>query len=433
MYRQVLQFDPAHPDALHLLGVLAQQVGKHAAALSFVREAIKVRNDVAKYYLSLGEAYRGLGDNTEAIAAYKQAARLSPNFAEAHKSLGVALQNVGRVEDAIVSYERAIQCRPGYPEAYLNRACAWLSQGKFVQGWKEYDTWRAKTQKSHGARTEPEWDGSPLAGRTLLIEAEPNLDNTLQFIRYVRVLEEQQGKVFVEVHPSVMPLLTESGYSNLVPYREPAPRCDVRTSLLRLPYLCGTTLETIPTPIPYLSVRPELIDHWRRELAALEDFKVGIHWQGQPMLSTQGPWRSVGMASAEPLARLDGVQLISLRDGFGAEQVLGLDHKFPVLDLVERLDLQDGAMLNTAAVMSVVDLVITSDSAVAHLAGALGLKVWVALSYSANWRWMNNRADSPWYPTMRLFRQSLPAAWSGVFQEMAAELANLLKSGEAQR
>jgi Tfp pilus assembly protein PilF len=416
LYREILAGDPTHSDAWHLLGLLAHQTGNHQAAGELISRAIAANGAVATYYNSLGEVLRVMGIHHQAIAAYEDALRQDPSFAEAHNNMGTVYQNEGQFAKALACYERAMALNPGYANAHYNRARTWLSQGDYVRGWAEYE-WR--WQRGEFLRpkyAQPQWDGAPLAGRTLLVTAEQGLGDTLQFVRYVPLLAQAGGRIVLEVQPSLLPLLCASGYANLLGQREPLPAFDTHIALLSVPRVLCTTLETIPRNVPYLAADPKLLAAWRQEVAGLEGFRVGIHWQGNPQ-SPLEPWRSMPLASFEPLARVRGVRLVSLQKG------AALEGRFEVVDLSRKLDVAHGPFMDTAALVSALDLVITSDSAVAHLAGALGVEVWVALPVSADWRWLWEREDCPWYPTMRLFRQRKLGQWYDVFERIAAALA----------
>jgi hypothetical protein len=214
-----------------------------------------------------------------------------------------------------------------------------------------------------------------------------------------------------------------AGFDELVPLSRDMPACDEHVPLMDLPRICGTTLANIPAEVPYLSADPALVDQWRRGLAGLRGRKIGIAWQGSPK-NLHDALRSIPLLQFASLARVSNVHLISLQKGPGAEQFAEVSGRFELTDLGSRLD-ETGAFLDTAAVMMNLDLVITSDTAIAHVAGALGRPVWVALSYAPDWRWMLHRQDSPWYPTMRLFRQSAINRWDDVFERMAVELSTL--------
>jgi hypothetical protein len=233
--------------------------------------------------------------------------------------------------------------------------------------------------------------------------------------------------VLVEIPDSLLPLLAGCrGIDQLIARGSALPDFAVQAPLLSLPGTLGTTLATIPATIPYLFAPPELVDHWRRELATLRAFKIGIAWQGNPDFGDDH-YRSIPLAQFAPLSRLVGVQLISLQKGPGTEQLARVVESFPVVDLGSKLDETSGAFMDTAAVMKSLDLVISSDTAIAHLAGGLGVPVWVALSRVPEWRFLLDRDDSPWYPTMRLFRQTQWRDWPGVFHRMTKELEKVLR------
>jgi hypothetical protein len=231
--------------------------------------------------------------------------------------------------------------------------------------------------------------------------------------------------VILECPERLIPLLNRCpGIDYLVPQGKPLPDYDVYAPLLTVPGLVGTAPESVPTLVPYLTPAPELVEKWRRELASLDGFKVGINWQGNPQYAGDRH-RSIPLEYFEPLARIPGVRLISLQKNHGQEQLKAHGERFGIHDLGPRLDEQTGPFMDTAAAMVNLDLFITSDTAVAHLAGALGVPTWLPLSTAADWRWMTSREDNPWYPTMRLFRQAEFMVWGPVFARLANELRRL--------
>ena len=430
LYRQVLASEPGNVDALQLLGVLAHQNGKHEAAVELLTQALRLRGPVPSLHNNLGEAYRMLDRYPEAIAAYQKAILLQSDFAEPHNNLGTVYQNQAEFEKALACYECAIRCQPDYANAHYNRARTLLTLGDFERGWREYE-WRwNKEDFRRPTPIQPAWDGSPLAGRTLLVQAEQGLGDTIQFIRYVLILQRQGANVLAEVQSALIPLLSQSGIRGLIPQQRALPHFDVHAPLLSLPRLLKTTLDSIPAKIPYLSAEPRLIDYWQSKLDEHSGFKVGIFWQvakNSPL-----PWRSFPLAAAEPLANLPGVCLVSLQKGFGTEQIPANAERVPVLDFANELDETSGPFMDTAALVSQLDLVISADSAVAHLAGALGVQAWILLPLAADWRWMHSRPDSPWYPTLRLFRQEKRGDWAGVFEKVAAALEALMNQEGAR-
>ena len=295
--------------------------------------------------------------------------------------------------------------------------------GRFEQGWAGYEwRWKCKEFGSLPPFQPPLWDGSFLDGRTILVHAEQGLGDTLQFIRYVPSLHQRGGRVILMCQPPLVRLLTRSpGIERLLAHGDPVPEFDVHTPLLSLPRLLGTTLESVPADVPYLEAEPQLVEAWRHRLGSYPGFKVGIVWQGNPKFRLDR-LRSIPLAQFAPLARVPGVHQFSLQKGPGAEQLAAVTDRFPVTDLGRRLD----DFMDTAAVLKNLDLVISVDTAIAHLAGALGIPVWVALPFAPDWRWLMGREDSPWYPTMRLFRQTRPGQWEDVFHHIAEALQRRL-------
>jgi tetratricopeptide (TPR) repeat protein len=491
IYRQILQTDPSQAEAWNLLGVLGWQTGRHDLALDFVGKAIALVPHNAMYHFNLGVAYQSMGRFAEAVAAletagrlksdwpelqfnlgnvfkaqkkwdeaiacFRRAVQLQPSYAEAwnnlgtvyasvlnpaeavacyqtavqHKpdfqqafhNMGAALFQLGRLDEAEASYNRTVELQPDGYSAHFGRALTWLFKGDYERGWIEYE-WRWKLPGNPLPQfAQPAWDGSPLKGRTLLLYPEQGLGDVLQIIRYAPLLQQQGGKVVFQCPRALVQLLARTpGIDQLVPKDAPLPPFDVHAPLLSLPRFFKTTLATIPAQIPYLFADPALVEHWSKELAALPGFKIGIAWQGDPKL-VEDKQRSIPLRYFEPLARLDGVHLISLQKGLGSEQVA--DVRFPVTVLP--LDEKTGPFMDTAAVMKNLDLVIAADTAIAHLAGALGVPVWLALSlFPYDWRWHLGRDDSPWYPNLRIFRQVELDNWTEIFERLTAAVSERL-------
>jgi hypothetical protein len=404
------------------LAVIFRTHRQWAAAEESYREAIRVKPS-AESYNNLGSIYRLQGKFAEAIECFQRALELRPDFAEVLSNLGNVFMVQGRRAEAMICYDQTLRMRPDHAPAHANRAQARLAAGDFEAGWPEYEwRWKCAGGPRH-AHPAPPWDGSPLAGRTLLVHAEQGLGDTLQFIRYVPLLASRGGSIVVEVQPSLLPLLAQSGFAGVVAKGATLPHVDLRIGLLSLPGVMGTTLVNIPADVPYLSADPGLVEHWRGVLADTNRFKVGIAWQGSTT-NESDRLRSIPLAHFAPLDQAN-VELVSLQKGFGSEQLAAVAGEFRVRDFGDALDGQRGAFMDTAAIMKNLDLVITSDTATAHLAGALGVRVWVALPTAADWRWMYDRQDSPWYPTMRLVRQTSFDDWSGVFARLAEDLRQL--------
>jgi tetratricopeptide (TPR) repeat protein len=459
IYRQVLAEHPAHAEALHRLGALALQTGHAADAVRLLEQAISIEPNLAEYHHNLGSAYLTLGRNDEARGQFDEAIRLDPAMADGHYNLGLALYALGRLEEAAASYRRSLQLRPEnpfahnnlgdllrelgsldealahlnqavalapeYAKAHYNRSLVWLSQGRLAEGWAEYE-WRLQCLDVNPRKfAEPQWNGEPLGDRRLLVHAEQGLGDTFQFVRYLPLAIERCRHVTFEAPAALLPLLTASGLKNLVSPVDPRPPADAQISLMSLARIFSPTLDTIPNVVPYLAADRALSEHWRGELSKFAGYRVGIFWQGRTSYR-EDRFRSVALSQFAPLAQVSGARLFSLQKGPGSEQISAVQGRFHVVDLGSAADERSGPFMDTAAIMKNLDLIVTTDTAGAHLAGALGVPVWCALRSSPDWRWLADRDDSPWYPTMRLFRQTSAGDWPGVFRRMAAALSQLV-------
>jgi len=439
-YQQAVRLDPRHAEAYNNLGYILERQGQFEEAVRSYRQAIRINPSYAEAYDNLGNALDRQDKLDEAISCYHEALRLKPNCAVTYNDLGTVRMRQGKFDDALAAYEQALRLQADFPTARLNRALLWLLLGTFEQGWPDFE-WRWSQPGFRRPQfAQPLWDGSDLGGRSMLLYGEQGLGDTFQFIRYAPLVQERGGKVSIECQPALLPLLANvAGVNHVLANGSPLPAFDLQAPLLSLPSIFRTSLTTVPARVPYLSADAELVQHWKSRKSEVRspksehlhltsdirhrtsDFLVGIAWQGSATYRYDGQ-RSIPLAHFARLAKVHGVQLISLQKGPGTEQLRG---QFPVLDLGNRLDETSGAFMDTAAVMMNIDLVISSDTAVAHLAGALGVPIWVALSLVPDWRWLLERDDSPWYPTMRLFRQTRRAIWEDVFDRMAEELKNL--------
>jgi tetratricopeptide (TPR) repeat protein len=419
-YQRALAIEADCAEAHFSLGVIFHGQGHSALAVESYRNAIRADPQHAGAYNNLGAIFKRQGMLNEAVECYQRALEFRPNFVEALNNLGNVFQLQSRSAEAMVCYEQSLRIDPNHAQAHYNRSRMLLALGDFSVGWREYE-WRLKcSDLEKQAFAEPRWQGELLDGCTLLVHAEQGLGDVLQFIRYVPPLARFGGTIIVEVPKTLFPLLRQSAIPGLIAKGMPLGKFDVQVPLMSLPLVCGTTLETIPSRVPYLAADPQRVEYWRGALGGQTAFKVGIAWQGSPTYLGDC-FRSVPLAQFAPLAQ-QGIELISLQKGPGGQQLTELAGLFRVRELSD-LDEAHGPFMDTAAVIQNLDLVITSDTAIAHLAGALGKIVWVALPSSPDWRWLYHREDSPWYPTMRLFRQPSPGDWQGVFHRMAEALA----------
>jgi tetratricopeptide (TPR) repeat protein len=424
--QEALRQRPDFAEAFNNLGTAFLRQEKWEDAADCFRRALTLRPDLAMAHVNLATYYWRHDRLDEGLAECREALSREPNLAPGQNTLGAILLKQGNFAQARAHLDEAIRLDPKFAEAHSNRALVLLQQGEFQEGWREYE-WRWQCP-DYVARPfqRPIWDGSPVAGKTVLLHAEQGLGDTLQFIRYAPQVKTLGARVIVGCPKGLFPLLRACpGIDQLVSQEEPEPAFDVHAPLLSLPRILGTTSDTIPADIPYLFADPALVEHWRRELATLPGFKVGIAWKGNSK-HPMDRHRSIPLMQFAPLAG-QGVHLLSLQKGEGAEQFADIAGRFAVTDLGPRLDLHSGAFMDTAAVMKNLDLVVTSDTAIAHLAGGLGVPVWVAVPFVADWRWLLHRDDSPWYPTMRLFRQTVPGQWDDVFARLAVELDHLMR------
>jgi len=420
-YRRAIRLKPDDAEVQNNLGIVVAKQDKLGEAEACFQQAIGLRPGYPEAHNNLGSILDKQDRFDEAVACFQRAIGLKPDYPEAHNHLGIALWKQGRVDEAVASYQQALRFRPDYPEAHWNRGLVWLTMGHLEQGWTGYE-WRWKCQEFNllPPLQAPLWDGSPLDGRTILVRAEQGLGDTLQFIRYLPLVQRRGGRVILVCQSPLVRLLSRSrglGVERLLAHGDPLPEHDVHVPLLSLPGLLGTTLESVPADVPYLEAEPQRVAAWRQRLGSYRGLKIGIVWQGNPD-HRMDRFRSTRLTQFASLARVPGVHLFSLQKGPEAEQLAALAGDFPVTDLGSGLE----DFADTAAALKNLDLVVSVDTSVAHLAGALGVPVWVALPFVAEWRWLMSREDSPWYPTMRLFRQTGPGQWEGVFRRIAEAL-----------
>ncbi len=411
---------------IHVLrGIVLCKLQLNEEALASYNRAIALEPDHAEAYCDRGIVLNDLGLPQEALASYDRAITLSPAYAEAYSARGIVLNNFKRQEEALASYDRAISVKQHYADALMNRALCRLLVGRYPEGFADFE-WRWETSTFSAQRPKfPTLQTTNVGNNRVLVFSEQGLGDIIQFVRYLPLLARTGCELTFLTRPKLMRLLQPltSGFE-VVGSLTNQRQFDFQCALMSLPHLFGSDVESIPNSIPYLRAEPEMITRWRHRIGE-GGFKIGIAWQGNPQGKIdQG--RSIPLVHYLALARIEGVRLISLQKGFGAEQINELQNQAAVESLGDDFDSGPDAFIDTAAVMSVVDLVITSDTAIAHLAGALACPTWVPLKYVPAWQWMLDREDNPWYPTLRLFRQTRPDDWSSVFANIADELKAIL-------
>lgn len=423
--QDVLESAPDHPPALAVLGTVLAHRGDLARATTLIEAAVAREPRVAAWHSVLSGLYRMQYRFDDAVEAGRRAVALAPREARFQVNLGKALMDRGDRREAVFAFLAALTEEPQHPEAHLAIGQILLAEGEMKPGWIEYE-WRNQLEQARGMlprMAAPHWNGMALPGERILLVGDQGYGDTIQFARYIPRVAERCGEVVLGCSPDLARLLSpipgikaiHSRWDLIPPYR-------VYALLSSLPGIFGTELETIPAETPYLGVAPALMRKWAEKLdEALpgRPLRVGVAWAGRPTHPNDRR-RSMRLADLAPLARVPEVALVSLQPRFPARDRASA-HLVPLIDLTA--EFSDFA--ETAAAVINLDLVITVDTAVGHLAGALGKPVWLMLPTPADWRWMLERSDSPWYPTMRLFRQERPGDWSAVVAAVAAELARL--------
>lgn len=459
--RSALELKPDYPDAQYNLGTALLQSGKVDESVEAFRKSKEQRPNHYDTCVSLAKALKKKGDLDGSAQAYEAAAAIKPESFDTLHSWAIVLHRAGRFQQAIDIYEKAMQLRPkdasllcNYgtslqcvqryddairafqqslelephrPIVHGNLGMLQLLKGDFENGWKEYE-WRCQTQEwdRSPARErffQPRWDGGDLNGRTILLHTEQGFGDTLHFARYATLVAARGGTVILECSKFLVNLVrTIPGISRAIPRGEALPHFDVQCSLLTLPMLFGTKLETIPASVPYVSVDPALAERWRSRIGDEKRMKIGIAWAGQPEHANDRE-RSIKLHELAPLAQVPNIRFFSLQKGEPAKDAQNPPAGMELSDWTA--DLSDFA--DTAALVSNLDLILTADTAPAHLAGALAKPVWVLIPANPDWRWLLHRNDSPWYPTMKLIRKTALGDWAPAIQQAADALRSAQK------
>ena len=420
-WQRAIQLKADFPEAHANLGAALAQQEKYSDAAVVLRRAVQLRPTFAPAHNNLANVLNELEETDEAVKEWQAAIDLAPNYFDALTNLGKTLQLRGEHARSLELLERAVPIKPDDPDARFLRGLCLLAAGDFQRGFADYHYRLAcKEFQLHGRKFDrPAWNGEDVAGKTFLIHTEQGLGDTIQFIRYAPLLAERGAKVVVECPPDLADLLrTVRGVEQVIPRPHALPPFDLHAAVLDLPRLFGTTLEAVPADVPYVSADANRIAAWLDVLQSdPPGNRIGLVWSGNPKHANDRN-RSIPLREFEPFALLTHLNFFNLQKGPAAGQMGDSTLKLKLIDHSARLhDFAD-----TAALISQLDLVITVDTSVAHLAGALGKPVWVLLPKVPEWRWMLDRPDSPWYPTMRLWRQTAAGDWTSLVRRVAAEL-----------
>src|SRR2546425_1153985 len=450
----VLEVEANNFDALYLSGIIAGQTGRAEEAARLLTKAVTINPSIADAYYNRGVALGELSRPAEAVESYGRAIARKPNYANAYNNRGLALAELTRPSEALKNYERAIALKPDYAEALYNRgdvlrdlhrhreaidsyeralalkpdyaSAHWnladclLLLGDFARGWQEYE-WRWKLEQRENARRDfqqPLWlGGEALAGRTILLHSELGLGDTLLFCRYAKEVAGLGAKVVLEVQPPLLPMVADlEGVTQAVPRGAPLPEFDYHCPLMSLPLAFRTDLGNIPADIPYIRSDAARVAAWQAKLGKKDKPRIGVVWSGSKALRNDR--RSMTLAEMLPLVG-DWTEWVSLQKDVRESETALLASRADVRHLGD--ELEDFA--DTAALIELLDLLVTVDTSVTHVAGAMGKPVWILLPFNPHdWRWMLDREDSPWYPTARQFRQSANGDWASVIRQLNEEL-----------
>jgi len=437
-YKKAMQYDPNFVGSYNNLGNVYRELDRLDEAIPYFQKAIEVNPNFWGSYYNLGEVYQSISIDNEAIKCYQKVMQLKPNHIATMNNLGNILLERKQINEALSYFQKAIHLQPNYGDPYFGRALTMLLMGNFEEGWKEYE-WRWKTEGSKSLQrsfSQPVWDGSSLKGKTLFIYAEQGVGDEIMFASCFPDVINQAESCIIECDKRLVPLFSRSFLRTEIIERvgtdksiqSVLPFFDMVIAMGSLPLHLRTTLSSFPQKRSYLIPDPEKGDEWRNRFKALGDgLKVGISWRGGKNTRFK-KIRSIILEEWKEILLIKGMHFINLQYGECKEEIAEAKEKLKVIiyDWEDADPLKD--LDNFAAKISDLDLVISVDNATVHMAGALGIPVWTLLSYSPNWRWMLNRDDSPWYPTMRLFRQPAPSDWKSAMKMVSEELQKLVSS-----
>ncbi len=425
-YNNALRQNPDFAEALNNMGLVLQAKGDQSAAEAAFARALAVSPGLSAVHNNIGNCRLRQGQMEAALACFRKAVEITPDSSEAWNNLGETYYRLQRLDEAEAAYRKALEIRPGADETELNLGILLLLRGDFENGWKFYEKrWAMPAIQANRPRfKQPEWLGEPLDGKTLLIYVEQGMGDNLQFVRYLKILRERypESRIYYWCLRPLFRLFSvyaaECGVE-LLPETIPGgvPPIDYHVALLTIPERLGTTLQTIPAEVPYLKPPAELVEHWGRRLAGLQGKRVGLVWaSGETYLFHM--FRTMRLKQLKPLLEVPGISWVSLQKGSGVSQIAAEGLSDLVLDLMdEAADFAD-----TAAIIANLDLVISVDTSVPHLAGAMGAPVWLMDRFDTDWRWLLDREDSPWYPSMRIFRQTSFGDWDSVLPRVVSAL-----------
>lgn len=417
----VVALFPERADGWAMLGVLSRKYGAPERAEAQYRRAIAEDPTYMHAHNNLGNLLRDLGRPLEAVECYERALALQSDWPGTLDQLASAYQDAGQLKKAIAQFDELVERYPDYADGHWDRALALLKAGRYQEGWAEYE-WRfERRQPVPRAFPQPRWQGESLQGKRLLIYAEQGFGDALQFLQFIKLLHNRGATLYLELRDSLVTLVEGfAGVDQVIEYGKPLPEFDLHVPLLSLPHILGVELADLPADQAYLKADPYRIKHWQEHIET-DKPAVGFVWAGNPNVKNDR-WRSPRLHPLLPLFEHRTINFYALQKGDGCNDLKTLENR---PDNLVVLSDEIGDFADTAAIIAQMDVVITTDTSVAHLAGAMGKSVWIMLHYACDWRWLEERDDSPWYPSVRLFRQPRLGDWASVVTKISTELTAL--------
>ncbi|MDR3550139.1 MAG: tetratricopeptide repeat protein [Candidatus Babeliales bacterium] len=433
-FKKAIDINPQYTEALLQYARALNENSQFAQSAHYFKKALDMQKNDANTLLELANTLNMDNQTEQALQCYYQILKSLPNSTSILYNIAYTLKKLNRIHDSFPYYKETIKLEPNHSEAHFSLGLAYLAIGDFDNGWKEYE-WRWKRDHNDERKFgKPLWDGSNIEGKTILIHAEQGLGDGFQFIRYAKMIKDLGARVIVAAHPPLVQFFGLCPYiDQVVSLFGSLPAFDVHVPMLTLPYCFKTRLDTVPHDIPYLYADPKLVASWKEKLSHNTNFKIGICWQGNSnysthFLRTAVAAKSVPITKFLPILTMPNVTVYNLQKITGEDQLKDLPQGTNFVCFDGDFDDKHGRFMDTAAVMKNLDLMITVDTSIAHLAGGLAIPVWCMLPEPADWRWMLKRTDTPWYPNMRLFRQPESGDWDTVINTITQELYQLVNA-----
>jgi len=416
-YQKAIQLNPSCTDAYLNLGVVFEDLKEHQKAISYYKKAIEIQPNYVKAYYNLGIIFNELEEHKKAISCYEKAIEIQPNFTKAHNTLGNVSENLGEYQKAISCYEKAIEIQPNFAEAHTNLGLLLLLLSNFQKGLDEYE-WRKKVPTRRDYKLNDieslEWQGEDLTNKTILILSEQGVGDTIQFARYLYMLQDKYfATIIFRTSKKLIHLFSKSKFK-VISNDETLPEHDFHKFLLSLPQIFYKETKTLPKQINYIPKNEKVFSKWKDKLTKIDGMKVGINWQGDKDYKGDR-LRSIPLNFFDQLFAIEKINFINLQKGFGVEQIKNFKYKDKLYDFSSEMDNGKNAFEDTIGIMQNLDLVISADTSLVHFSATLGIKTWALLSFSPHWAWFLKSTYSPWYEHVKIYRQEEFNKWDSIF------------------